>query len=91
MDGSHEEVDRIGTPPQRQMHSAEAGQAISIYQEAISELKLQNADPVILYTLMHERMIACLTVVSQKHLHLIINSQYSPRPRFFGETMKNTV
>lgn len=51
------------------MHTVEAGQAISIYLDAVSYLKLDNATLVVLYTWsMRERMIACLMVVSRRHL-----------------------
>lgn len=49
-DGSHEEVDRIEAPLRRQMHTVEAGVAISIYQKAVRYSKLDDAMPVVLYT-----------------------------------------
>lgn len=53
------------------MHTVEAEQAISIYQETVLYLKLDDAMPVVVYTCsMPERMIACLMVVSPRLLAL---------------------
>ena len=71
MDGSREEVGRIGAPPRGRMHTVEAEEAIFVYQEAVSYelMKLQHPMLVISYSFqMHERMIACLKAVSRKHL-----------------------